>query len=184
MTPPIPARLAGRPTVGGLVVPYISIHHADGYVLGAVHNSRRDECVYDTLCQIDGEPLGARIVLHTRPKDHEAGYTAEPGMHPECAAYSALACPMTNGSMSHYRRKPHSLAGLSCDEPGCECGGWVEAADNQHRAGAPAEPWSAVWIRHADYRIAVGPDRTILGVALTGFTPLRVRPIARTEAAA
>ncbi|PZG49852.1 hypothetical protein C1I98_11085 [Spongiactinospora gelatinilytica] len=74
MTPPIPLRLAGRPTQGGLVVPWISIHHADGRAtLGAVHGSRVDTCLRSRCCQTCGEHLGYRLVVLARLATDRAG---------------------------------------------------------------------------------------------------------------
>lgn len=176
--PPIPTRLADRPTVAGLVVPWISVQHADGgAALGAVHASRQDACVRNGWCQIDGQHLGARIVLFARRTDLDRGYVVEPGFHPECAAYSAKACPMLTGRMAHYRSTPRHLTGTQCAVPGCDCAGWVEHDDgHEARANHPAERFFAVWIRAADYRPASAPNGDLLGVALPAH-PLKVRPL-------
>lgn len=178
MHPPIPLRLADRPTVGGLVIPWISVQHADGSAhLGAVHGSRVDTCLNGRCCQTCGEHLGARVVLFARPADFARGYVAEPALHPECAAYSAKACPMVAGTMTHYRKNAPKVAGRPCDKPGCGCAGWVDTDGQDARAGADAEPWFAVWIRLADYRTAVDQDGRLIGIALRDVTPLKVRPL-------
>lgn len=179
MTPPVPARLARRPTVAGLVVPWISVQHADGgAALGAVHASRQDACLTRGWCQICGEPHTHRIVLFARPSDMDRGYVAEPGMHPECGAYTAQACPMLNGAMRHYRTHPRDLTGAPCVEPGCDCAGWVPEDTDQTtaRAGHPADAYAAVWIRDRDYRVAVDENRSPIGVALPPH-PLKIRPV-------
>jgi hypothetical protein len=174
--PAIPARLADRPTVGGLVVPWISIESGDGrYVLGSVHTSRRNACVTDYRCQIDGELLDWPAVVFARPVDIHNGYTAEPAMHRECAAYSAKACPMVAGQMSHYRATPHDLSSLKCNEPGCGCAGWVNSADVKARAGKPADPYFALWLDR--YDIAVDPDGAVIGVGWKTRPPCRIRPL-------
>ncbi|RBQ21547.1 hypothetical protein DP939_02225 [Spongiactinospora rosea] len=181
MTPPTPLRLAGRPTQGGLVVPWISVHHADGRAtLGAVHGSRVDTCLRGRRCQTCGEHLGDRLVVLVRPQDMTDRYTAEPAMHPECAAYSIAACPMTNGQMDHYRPTPRHLAGRSCDIPGCDCAGWVAAEDATARRNAPAEPYYAVWLRLTDYRLATDRTGKLLGIALA-IRPLKMRRVGSGE---
>lgn len=176
--PPIPARLAHRPTVGGLVVPWITVQHADGgAALGAVHASRQDLCVRKRLCQIDGQPLGSRIVLFARQSDLDRRFVAEPGLHPECADYSARACPMLAGRMDHYRTAPRNLAGKPCAVPGCDCAGWVahDDPDDSARVGHSAERFFAVWIHADQYRVAVDSSSGgLAGVAIPP-DPLRVR---------
>lgn len=182
--PPIPIRCAARPTIGGLVVPYISVEHADGYVLGAVHTTRMVQCVTERLCQICGQRLGARVVVFATDKDIDAGYTGEPGMHPECAAYSAKACPLVNGRMAHYRANPVNLSAKACPDPGCGCAGWVDSdSDHADTAGKPARPYSAIWIAFAHYIEAVDGDTgRVIGVGLRDVPTLRIRPIERRSA--
>lgn len=174
--PPIPARLADRPTSGGLVVPWISIESGDGrHVLGAVHTSRQVACITGYRCQIDGQPLGWPAVVFARPQDLERRYTAEPAMHPECARYSAAACPMVAGRMSHYRSSPVDTSRLTCNKPGCDCAGWVNSPDSAHRVGRPADPYVAVWLR--GYDVAVSPSGEVLGVSWQNTAPVRIRPL-------
>ena len=177
--PPVPARLAHRPTVGGLVVPWISVTHSTGHVLGAVHGKRRDLCLRDILCQTCGQELLHRAVLFVRQADIRAGYTAEPAMHPECAAYSAKACPMLTGAMPHYRSHPVRIPG-GCPDPGCECEGWITAEDAHTRAGAPADPWEAWWIDPRTWPAAVDLTGRLLGLALNQHTPIKIRPLEAT----
>lgn len=175
---PIPIRLAGRPTSGGLVVPYISVEHRDGRAtFGAVHASRVDACLRGRGCQTCGQPLEAKVVVFARPRDLARAYVVEPAMHPECAAYSAKVCPMVNGSLARYRSTPRHLAGQPCDLAGCECAGWVSADDQNARSAAEAEPWFAVWLRLRDYRPVKDREGVLLGIALSGFQPLTVRPL-------
>lgn len=178
---PIPARLAGRPTRGGVVVPWVSVVLADGTpVLGNLHGTKVDRALWERLCQICGEPLlGGPIVLFATESAHARGQTSEPGMHPECAAYSAKACPMVNGTMTRYLDVDR-VAGKPCPDPACGCEGWV--GEDTKTAGRAAEPWFAVWVR--DYGIGIDPATRRANAAIySHITPLKVRPLTtRSEA--
>lgn len=175
-TPPVPVMLDHRPLVGGLVVPYISIESGDGrYVLGAVHNSRMRRCVVERRCQVDGAPLTQPAVAMVRQRDLDLGWTAEPAMHPQCARYSAAACPMLAGRMEHYRSTPHDLGTLRCNVAGCGCAGWVDSPDQQHRAGQAAEAYYALWLSR--YDVAVDRGGTVLGIGWRPEYVRRIRPV-------
>lgn len=146
--PPIPQRLASRPLSGGLVVPYISMPrpgHPGAFILGETHGAKQGDCIVNYLCQIDGRPLGSPpyLFLGTQSAIDE-GFSAEPALHPECAAYSVAACPMVNGSMPTYAKRERSHDGEPCGDPGCDCGGWTSTPGD--KAGAPAEPWFRIWV--------------------------------------
>lgn len=177
MTPPIPARLAERPLHAGLVVPWISVVLADGTaVLGNVHGTKNSRALVDKLCQICGQKLGNPLVLFATATGLGNGQTPEPGMHPECAAYSAKACPMVNGAMRRYQDRDR-VHGQQCSKPGCDCDGWVSLEATGTNAGRAAEPWFAVWVR--DYAIGVDPVTKQPNAAIWKdyFEPLRVRPL-------
>jgi hypothetical protein len=174
--PPIPAALAGRPTVGGLVVPWISIESGDGrHVLGAVHTSRMRRCVGHRLCQVCAEPLTQPAVAFVRQRDLDHGWSAEPALHPVCARYSAAACPMLAGHMDRYRSTPRDLTHLTCNVEGCDCAGWVDSPDQPHRAGQPAEAYYALWLSR--YDVATDPAGQVLGVAWRREYVRRIRPV-------
>lgn len=180
MNPSIPIHLYHRPVVGGLAAPYISVEHRDGRaVLGVVHNSRLERCLAECLCQTCGEPLRDRVVVMFRPSDKTAGYASEPGMHPECAAYSMKACPVLNGTAAKHRTAPRNLEGQPCGEPGCDCAGWVSTDPKQAdaRARADVDPYFAMWLRRSDYRIVNDELGRPSGIVLVGFEPLKVRPV-------
>lgn len=190
MIPPIPAQLAHRPTVGGLVVPYISLRTDRGFHLGHVSQPRWLEVIGERRCQVCGEPLVLagirhsphdRWVLQVRPSDMAAGYSAEPALHPVCAAYAAKACPMVAGRRETYRRTPLNTTARTCDLPDCRCE--VLDSNPNPRLGAPAEPWLAVWCRPDQYTVAVGPDGQLAGLVIPK-DPTRVRPISGTSAQA
>ena len=93
--PGIPSRLLNRPTVGGLVVPYTTLQLPNGrWRFGAVDVDRRATAFTHRLCQTCGTGLQDRIVFAMRDMDLTAMSADEPGMHPECTAYSATACPI------------------------------------------------------------------------------------------
>lgn len=177
--PPIPQRCADRPLLGGLVVPYISLVAEGRTHLGGTHGKRVAECVANYLCQVCGQPLGdpPYLFLATQTMTDE-GFSSEPALHPECAAYSVKACPMVAGRMSAYNQHPHDVAGQSCGVAGCDCGGW--SSDQSHVAGKPAEPWFRVWVR--SYAIGVKERGPITVGNVTGCVfkgqVIRVRPVA------
>lgn len=191
MTPlSIPQRLANRPTQGGLVVPWISVQLGDqGFDLGNMHTSRVNTCFYQKRCQICGDRIHGRIVFFLTDSALTDMHAGEPPLHPECAAYSARACPMLAGRMRHYRTslsRAYGPAGAYCDKPGCDCAGWQPSPDASSKAGQPAERWNAVWC--ADYTLTVPdeetaaligrgavPTRKMLGARIDH--PLKVRPV-------
>ncbi|MER7471233.1 hypothetical protein [Micromonospora sp. NPDC000018] len=171
--PNIPLQLAGRPTAGGFMVPWITARTPDGrYRFGAVDLDRQNRALTDGLCQICGAQLGARIVFAMRDSDLRLLVSPEPGMHPVCAAYSATACPMLAGRMGHYRTT--SLAGQLAD-----LGVLPQGDPASLRAGAPAEPWQLVWV--TGYRPFTNPLTDQLAALLLPEQILRVRPIGTTS---
>jgi len=180
--PSIPQRCESRPLLGGLVVPYISLVAEGRTHLGGTHGKRVAECVAHYLCQVCGQRLGdpPYLFLATQTMIDE-GFSGEPALHPECAAYSAKACPMVAGRMATYSKHPHDVTGTACNEPGCGCGGWV--SDESANAGRPAPSWFRVWVR--TYAIGVkepGPVTVgnVSGCVFKGQI-VKVRPVARAE---
>lgn len=183
--PPIPQRCARRPLVGGLVVPYISLV-ADGRAhLGGTRGSQVADCIANYKCQICSERLVDRPILFLATQTMiDEGFTGEPALHPECAAYSIKACPMVAGQMATYNKHPHDQTGKPCDVQGCDCGGWV--ATGHPKAGAPSEAWFKVWVR--DYAIGIrepGPVTVgnVTGAVFRGQI-VKVRPIASVAVSA
>ncbi|MEU5943466.1 hypothetical protein ABZ807_30870 [Micromonospora sp. NPDC047548] len=81
--PNIPLQLAGRPTIGGLVVPWITGRTPDGrYRFGAVDLDRQNRALTDRLCQTCGANLGTRTVFAMRDSDLRLLISAEPGCCP------------------------------------------------------------------------------------------------------
>ena len=102
------------------------------------------------------------MVLLMRLSDLPRQCTNEPPLHPQCAAYTAAACPMVAGRLDYYRSSPIQVDAAMVAPP------QVSA-----RYGARAEPWFAVWLRN--YRIIT--DYGHLAASYAGVQPLRIRPI-------
>ncbi|MCG5466717.1 hypothetical protein MED01_005759 [Micromonospora sp. MED01] len=139
----IPVPLRHRPTVGGLVVPWITVQMPDGrYRFGAIDADRLRTAFIDHLCQICGEQMSRLFVFAMRTVDFERLISTEPAMHPECARYSVTACPMIAGHMTHYRAQ-------ASDAP--------ESAGDPHgaRPGHRAHEWRLLWT--TGYRTTLDP---------------------------
>jgi hypothetical protein len=161
--PPIPAALAHLPTAGGLAVPWVTPRTADGrFLLGAVDAAKTRTAIHRRLCGVCGRALADRLVLLVRESDLARFASTEPGLHPHCAAYTTLACPMVAGRLSHYRTSAHKI-----DEAA------VHGADIDHRLGSPAEAWHAVWLTRYDVVTLHGHPAACWLLA----PPLRVRPV-------
>ncbi len=183
---PIPVSCVQRPTVGGLVVPYISPRRTDDGrpVFGAAVAQLVAHCIEQRRCGVCGGRLPDRFVVLVRDSDlapaaagalaavlgirqtrQPGGFSAEPALDPQCAAYTTTACPMVSGRMRHYR------AGVRDYGPGVEL-----AADQPQRQGRPADRWYAVWI--TDYQVQRGDDGAVRGLSWTAAEELRRRPAA------
>lgn len=176
---PIPARCAARPvTASGLVIPFVSVVTGGGadVLLGEVHRSKADQCIYHHRCQICGQALTAPLVVFATESGLAHQWSSEAPLHPECARYSAAACPMLAGRMATYRQAPARAPGRACDKPGCDCDGWITDNAGQDKARGDAEPWHAVWLNTV--HIAVDNTGRINGVSWRGIEPLRIRPVA------
>jgi hypothetical protein len=164
--PPIPLALAHRPTVGGLVVPWVNITLADGGVdFRGIHNSKWLRAWQAGLCQVCGNPLlGHVAVVLLGGPNQLASYFDEAPLHPWCASYTAKACPMVAGRLERYAARPQvseGHRGKACPEPGCDCGGWQHHGPARPHGGDPAHQWWAVWCR--SYSLAVTPQGRLLG---------------------
>lgn len=161
--PPIPAWLAHLPTVGGLVVPWITPRTADGrYLFGSVDHDRMEHALLRRWCGVCGRPNADRLVLLMRLSDLPRRCTSEPPLHPQCAAYTITACPMVAGRLDHYRSTPRRLDATMAPAP-----------DSAARQGSPAEPWFAVWLD--GYEVVT--DHGNLAASYADRRPLRFRSI-------
>ncbi|MCC9690225.1 MULTISPECIES: hypothetical protein [unclassified Streptomyces] len=102
----IPQRCARRPLAGGLVVPWVSLVPGGHAAFGSLHAERALAAFLRRLCQICGQPLNERCYLIVQPADAVQDCSPEPALHPECLPYTAAHCPMLNGTVTHYRRRP------------------------------------------------------------------------------
>lgn len=163
--PPIPASCEHRPlTGGGLVIPWANVALADGGVdFRSQHQSKVQRCWREQRCQVCGTAIGRPIVLFGGPRQVAELQFDEPPLHPECAVYVSLACPMVAGRLSHYAsddREPVSAGnrGKACPDPGCDCGGWVPTPGiTPGPGGDPAHDWYAVYV--SGYSLGVTEDR-------------------------
>ncbi|WP_433664750.1 hypothetical protein ACQPW1_22930 [Nocardia sp. CA-128927] len=183
---PIPDRLADAPRSGGLVVPYITLTHHDRTrpVWGKVHAPAQRRVWRQKLCQICGQPLIDWVVVYLRPSDYGRGIAVEPGMHPECAHYSASACPVLAGRLDRYHPDPDRHLS-ACGDTRCACRIWQRVTDEpSHLAGQPAEAWYEGWLPLSEYIVVTdhGNDTTppITGVDVR---EVRLRKLRRIRAA-
>jgi hypothetical protein len=158
MTTPIPASCAHRPTVGGVVQPWINVQLADGGVdFRSSHNATYERCWTKNLCQVCGNPTGHPAVLFGGPNQLASGHFDEPPLCVPCAMYASHACPMVAGRQPRYadrERLSEGRRGQTCPDPDCHCGGWTPADPNQTDSGGdPAHEWYAVYIDPACYAV-------------------------------
>lgn len=169
--PPIPATCARRPTIAGVVIPWVNVQLADGGVdFRAQHQSRAQRCYQDSTCQVCALPIPRPIVFLGGPRQLAKLQFDEPPLHPECAVYVSKACPMVAGRMERFADRAtvsSGRRGQACPDPGCDCGGWVPTpgALNDPVGGRPAHDWYAVYV--SGYSLGVTaeqPDRVQVAV--------------------
>lgn len=191
--PEIPAHLANRPTVGGLVVPAITPKVNGKYLFGQLTAGDVEYCLRQRRCQVCAAPLGVRhpeegvltnhrrYVLLAREVDVKFECALEPPLCAPCAGYSAKACPMFNGTMDHYRKTKHPDAPVSELDALMDSIGIPPSLSAALRHGAPAEKWFAVWV--SSYEVIKYPGKVdALGASWKNTGALKVRPL-RTEEA-
>lgn len=128
--PPIPVHLADFPTVGGLVVPYITLRHRNGTAaLGLVDYNRMVTCLEGKRCGVCGEVVVGRMVFLMRSFDLARNLSSEPGLCPPCAAYTMAACPMITGQMAHYRKTAPTFVRRLYGAPECQCSQWTSTPE-------------------------------------------------------
>ena len=178
--PAIPATCEDRPTIGGLVRPWVNIELADGGLDFRVqHRGRAEQSITRQLCQVCGKKLRRPIVLLGEAHHLRRLMFVEPPLHPECAVYTSHACPMVAGRMTHHPGRAtlsEGPRGATCPTDGCNCGGWVNHNPSQRTEDRPAEPWYAVYV--AAYSHARDQNGSLL-VLTTPAAVLRVRLVSR-----
>lgn len=175
LRPAIPATCAARPTLGGLVIPWVNVQLADGGVdFRSQHESRAQRCWIEGLCQLCGKRIdGPPFVLLGGPRQVAGLKFDEPPLHPECAVYATQACPMVAGRIDRYADREtiaNGHRGEECPDPECNCGGWVPTPGLKPApGGAPAHDWYAVYVSGYSLGITTDrPDRVHSGIPAPG----------------
>lgn len=165
--PPVPVICAHRPTVGGLVKPWVNVELADGGVdFRSRHTTRLVVCFRRGLCQVCGRPLNDDThgcLFLGGPDQLRTLVFDEAPLHRQCAVYTSHACPMVAGRMDHVPSGPllsEGARGKACSKPGCDCGGWVQQDGDRP---TPTEPhrWYAVTV--SGYTVAFDPRGELIG---------------------
>lgn len=154
----IPASCSGRPTVGGVVAPFVNIRLADGGVdFRTPHQGTYERCWRENLCQTCGCPVGPLAVLFGGPRQVRERRFDEPPLCPPCAVYASQVCPMVAGRLARYAsraRLSEGARGHVCPDAACSCGGFVASDPDAYDAsGDPAHPWYAVYVRTNGWRL-------------------------------
>ena len=191
LTPPIPATCAHRPTVGGLVAPFVNIRLADGGVdFRTPHQGTYERCWRERLCQTCGTSIGALAVFFGGPRQLRTLRFDEPPLCTPCALYASQACPMVAGRQSHYADRERLASGKRghvCPDASCDCGGFTDSDPNAYDAsGEPAHDWFACYVRTGGWQLTAHTvrvpcsdrgclhDRTLINGAQLLGEPLKV----------
>ncbi len=156
--PNIPGTCANRPTVGGLVAPFVNIRLADGGVdFRTPHQATYERCWQENLCQTCGGRLASLVVFFGGPRQVRERRFDEPPLCLPCAVYASQACPMVAGRMPRYadrERLSEGKRGHVCPDAECQCGGFTASDPNAYDAsGEPAHDWFAVYVRAGDWQL-------------------------------
>ncbi len=160
--PPIPMSCQHRPTVGGLVAPWINTVLADGGV--DFRMPRRvlyKQALDESLCQTCGQQLPPVCVVFGGPNQLHNNHFDEPPLCPPCAVYASTACPMVAGRQPRYANRAtisQGPRGHVCPDSSCQCDGYSAALTNQldgprGLGGEPAHPWYALHVRTGAWQI-------------------------------
>jgi len=160
-TPAIPFTCTHRPTIGGLVIPWVNVRLADGGVdFRAQHQAKTQRCFTETLCQVCATPITTTpIVFLGGPTQLAALQFDEPPLHPECATYVSHACPMVNGTTLQFATRTSLTSGHrggTCPDDGCDCGGWIPTPGMPDRDTPQVHDWYAVYV--SGYAVGVTPE--------------------------
>ncbi|SEU46828.1 hypothetical protein [Nonomuraea wenchangensis] len=177
----IPIHLAHVPTHNGMVIPYITLRHADGTPeLGRVDHNLVAECLTGRRCQLCARPLDtgadAAAVVMARPMDFGYGYVPEPAQHPECAAYAIRACPMLSGRLPRLRDRTRPQRRQCTAVAACWCGlDEPPSVDAIVRSGRPATPWYSVRFPMTEYELLMTARQGPRGISLHALTNPKIR---------
>lgn len=157
--PAVPLSCAHRPTVGGLVAPFVNLRLADGGVdFRTPHTAAYEKCWQEDRCQTCGGKLPVRLcVIFGGPNQLRKRHFDEPPLCTPCALYASRACPMVAGRQERYASHPRvseGKRGEKCTRPGCGCGG-VRPSDPSlpDHGGDPAHAWYACYIRTGAWQL-------------------------------
>lgn len=161
--PPIPMTCADRPTVGGLVIPYINTVLADGGVdFRMPRRTLYRNCLDRFLCQTCGQRLPPTCIVFGGPNQLAGNHFDEPPLCSPCAVYASQACPMVAGRQAHYADRAtvsEGHRGKTCPD-GCPCDGYdssiaIQLDGPRAPGGDPAHPWYALHVRTGEWQITV-----------------------------
>ncbi|TMR90510.1 hypothetical protein [Nonomuraea basaltis] len=164
----IPIQLAYAVTYNGMVVPFITLHHADGTPeLGQIDTNRVSWCITEARCQLCAQPLTEAAVLMARPQDFGQGYVPEPAQHPWCAAYAIKACPMLSGRLPRHRDRTRPQRRQCTLSSAYWCGrSESPSVDAIVRSGRAATPWYSVRFPMAEYEVKMTARKGPRGISL------------------
>jgi hypothetical protein len=107
--PPLPHNMRDLPVdTRGYPVPFF-VQWINGVPeFRLMNRGKMDRCVLLKLCWVCGKPLGNRLIAFTiGPMCAINRISSEPPQHPECAEFSAMACPFL--PMPKMRRRTDGL---------------------------------------------------------------------------
>jgi hypothetical protein len=198
LTPDIPMSCVDRPTVGGLVAPFVNVRLADGGVdFRSPHQATYERCWTHGLCQTCGTKIGPVAVFFGGPDQVAARLFDEPPLCPPCAVYASKACPMVAGRMSNYADRVSVSGGKRghvCPDASCSCGGFVDADPSRPKTGGePAHAWYALYARTGTWQLTAKQvkarcfdqgclhDRTLITGARLLADPMKVVLVSTQE---
>jgi hypothetical protein len=175
--PPRMAKLARDKR--GYPIPYSTLILPDGTPdFAAANEPIRLKCIFDHLCPICGDKLDYWVYFIGGPKSHESRVFFDPGMHEECARYSAAVCPFIRNEGMRYRKvtpaqtadgivhvRHPTESDVRPDKMGIFVTRKYEAVRSKAGLYIKASPWKNVeWI--------VAEGKVVLGMQMDGVTPI------------
>ncbi len=103
----IPDRLKDRPRWEGKAIPFTTyINKEDQPEFKVVDKDIIQWCMEEQLCGICGQKLEGVVAFIGGELALQNKLYVDPGMHPECAEYSARVCPFLSLTKRNYAEKP------------------------------------------------------------------------------